>query len=251
MRLDVRVSNPQEFVLLASRAEDEVADQEYQQFVRFMGIPAARLRRVRLDAGPMPELDLDAVAGIVVGGSPFTSSDPDSSKSDVQRRVEREIGELLVTVCERDVPFLGACYGVGTLGVHLGGVVDTTYGEPVSAVPVTLTDEGRADPLCVGLPATFEAYVGHKEALRECPPGAVVLASSPTCPVQMLRYRQNVYATQFHPELDAEGIVTRLLAYRHAGYYDPAQADAVVASVRAANALHPPSLLRRFALRYG
>lgn len=240
-----------EFVLLASRAQDSVADEEYEAFCRFMQLPPQRLRRIRLERDPLPDLDLDAIAGIVVGGSPFTSSDPVESKSEVQLKVEREIDDLLVTVCDRDLPFLGACYGVGTLGVHLGGVVDTTYGEPAGAVPVTLTAEGVADPLLAGLPSTFEAYVGHKEALRAVPPDCVLLASSPTSPVQMLRYRSNVYATQFHPELDAEGIVSRLLAYKHEGYFDPAEVDEVVERVRQANVVHTGAILRRFAELYG
>ena len=240
-----------EFVLLASRAQDSVADEEYAAFCRFMGLPPARLRRIRLEREPMPQLDLDSIAGIVVGGSPFTSSDPRETKSAVQLRVEREIDDLLVEVCDRDTPFLGACYGVGTLGVHLGGIVDTTYGEPAGAVPVTLTAQGEADPLLVGVPPTFEAYVGHKEALQAPPPGTVLLASSPTSPVQMLRYRTNIYATQFHPELDAEGIVSHLLAYRHEGYFDPGEVELVIERVRRANVVHSGTILRRFAEIYG
>lgn len=240
-----------EFVLLATRSEPEVADAEYEAFVRFMGIPRERLRRVRLESAPMPELDLGSIAGIVIGGSPFTSSDPPETKSAVQVRVEAEIAELLVDVTAHDVPFLGACYGVGTLGTFLGGVVDTTYSEPVSAVPITLTEAGEADPLLAGMPSPFEAYVGHKEALRHVPPGCTLLASSPLAPVQMMRYGSNVYATQFHPELDAEGIVERLLAYRHHGYYHPDEVDDVVARVRAADVGHASRILARFAQLYG
>lgn len=240
-----------EFVLLASRSEDAVADAEYAAFLRFMDLPPQRLRRVRLEAEAMPNLDLDTIAGIVIGGSPFTSSDDPATKSAVQLRVEAEIAELLTEVCARDLPFLGACYGVGTLGTFLGGVVDTTFGEPVGAVPVTLTEAGRADPLLRGLPSTFDAYVGHKEALQAPPPGCVLLASSPTAPVQMMRWGRNVYATQFHPELDAAGIVDRLLAYRYAGYYDPSEADAVVARVRAATVSEPWRVLANFAELYG
>lgn len=240
-----------EFVLLATRSDDDVANAEYQAFVRFMGIGPDRLRRVRLEREPMPDLDLSTIAGIVVGGSPFTSSDPPQSKSPVQVRVEGEIAGLLAEVTARDVPFFGACYGVGTLGTYLGGAVDRTYSEPVGAVPVTLTAEGKADPLLAGMPETFDAYVGHKEALREVPPGCVLLASSPLAPVQMMRFGRNVYATQFHPELDEDGIVERLIAYRHHGYYDPDELDDVVARVRAADVRFPSLLLARFAELYG
>ena len=183
------------FLLLATRAEDEAADDEYAAMLRAGGLDEPGLRRIRLEAAPMPPLDLDRYAGIVLGGGPFDSSDAEDAKSPTQRRVEAELRGLLDEVVARDFPFLGACYGVGTLGVHQGGVVDGTYGEPVGAVDVTLTDAGVADPLLAGVPATFGAFVGHKEALRATPPGAVLLASSPTCPVQMFRVRTHVYAS--------------------------------------------------------
>ena len=51
------------FVLLASRQQDAVADEEYGEFCRFMDLPPERLRRIRLERGPMPQLDLDEIAG--------------------------------------------------------------------------------------------------------------------------------------------------------------------------------------------
>src|SRR3954471_9769376 len=104
-----------------------------------------------MEAGPLPELDLDDYAGVFVGGGPFNSSDPAEDKSGVPQRVERERASLLDEIVARDFPFFGACYGVGTLGVHQGGVIDRTYAEPVSAVRVQLTREGRAAPVLAGM----------------------------------------------------------------------------------------------------
>lgn len=238
------------FVLLATRPEDRAADDEYEAMLRFGGLAPGELRRVRLEAEPMPAIDLDEVSGIIVGGSPFTTSVPEDAESPVQRRVEAELGDLVRRVLAADVPFLGACYGVGTLGVVAGGVVDATYAEPVGAVPVTLTDAGRADPVFAGLPDTFDAFVGHKEALRVPPPGAVVLATSPACPVQAFRIKDNLYATQFHPELDVPGIVTRIDVYRHAGYFAPEEVEALSAEVARAAVDAPPLVLRSFVERY-
>jgi len=78
----------------------------------------------------MPLIDLDDYSGVIVGGGPFNSSDPESSKSATQRRVEQEIATLLDAVVDRDFPFLGACYGVGTLGVHQGGIIDPPTASP-------------------------------------------------------------------------------------------------------------------------
>ncbi|MDF2920947.1 MAG: glutamine amidotransferase [Microbacterium sp.] len=200
------------FVLLATRAEDVPADEEYELFLRHTGLEPASLRRVRLEAGPMPDIDLDDVSGIFVGGGPFNASDPWEQKSAVQRRVEAEFSDLLARVVTQDAPFLGACYGIGTVGAFLGATIDRRFGEPISVVDVELTGAGRLDPLLAGMPQTFAAFVGHKEAISELPPRAVLLASSAGCPVQMFRVGENVYATQFHPELDLEGITTRIHA---------------------------------------
>ena len=95
---------------------------------------------------------------------------------------------LLDEVVARDFPFLGACYGIGTLGAHQGATIDRTYPEPISVVPVTLTEAGGIRPA----PRRDAARPSRRSSAtrrrsRCCPPSAVLLASSPTCPVQMFR----------------------------------------------------------------
>jgi GMP synthase (glutamine-hydrolysing) len=115
---------------------------------------------------------------------------------------------------------------------------------------MTLTDEGRDEPLTSVLPAAFEAFVGHKEAVRELPAHATLLASSPACPVQAFRIGQHVYATQFHPELDVHGLCLRIETYRYAGYFEPDEMEALQAMARRAHVHDPPKLLQRFVELY-
>ena len=238
------------FLLLASRAEDTAAEDEYRAYLRYCGLQPEQLQRIRMEAAPLPALELSDYSGVIVGGSPFTSSDPAEHKSATQHRVERELAGLLDRVVAEDFPFLGACYGVGTLGSHLGAPIDGTYAEPISVVDVSLTDAGRADPLLVGMPDTFPAFVGHKEAIAALPAAATLLASSATCPVQMFRVGDNVYATQFHPELDVDGIVTRIHAYASYGYFAPDELDLTLAAVRRAPVTDTGRILRTFVERY-
>jgi GMP synthase (glutamine-hydrolysing) len=238
------------FLLLATRADDLAADEEYAAFLRFGGLEESQLVRHRLEKTPLGEVDLEAWSGLVLGGSPFNTSDSPHSKPPVQVRVERELGALLDEVIARDFPFLGACYGVGTLGVHQGGVVDTSHPEPVAPTEVVLTEAGRQDPLLGVLPESFEAFVGHKEAVSRLPDHAVLLASSAACPVQAFRVGRNVYATQFHPELDVPGIQTRIDIYKHAGYFPPDAAEGLKAAAAASSVVHPPALVRRFVELY-
>ena len=238
------------FLLLASRAEDAAAEDEYAAYLRYGGLEPRELHRIRLEAAPLPALDLSRFSGVIVGGSPFTSSDPPEQKTPVQHRVESELAGLLDELVARDFPFLGACYGVGTLGRHQGAVIDRTYGEPLGGVEIQLTEEGLADPVLKGMPASFTAFTGHKEACTSLPPHAVLLATSAACPVQMFRIGRNMYATQFHPELDADGLITRIDIYRNAGYFPPESAEELMDNARRFTVTEPMNILRNFVARY-
>jgi GMP synthase (glutamine-hydrolysing) len=236
----------QPFLLLSIRAEDAAADDEYAAMMRFSGLDERSLPRIRMNCEPLGSVDLDEWSGIILGGGPYNVSDPPAGQSSEQRRVESDLQALLGEVVARDFPFLGCCYGIGVLGTQIGATVDRTYTEPIGSVPVSLTAAGRADPLLAGLPEVFEAFVGHKEAVRALPSDAVVLAMSPQCPVQAFRVGRHVYATQFHPELDVAGICTRIDVYKNYGYFAPEAADTLKESVRRSHVMHPPEILRRF-----
>lgn len=238
------------FVLLATRAEDLPADEEYALFLRYTGLSESELIRVRLEAEPMPPLVLDDLSGIFVGGGPFNASDPAEKKSAVQQRVEAEFATLLDDVVARDFPFFGACYGIGTLGAHQGAELDDTYREPISVVEIDLTPDGCHDPLLAGLPGRFAAFVGHKEAISRLPASATLLASGDACPVQMFRVGANVYATQFHPELDVDGITTRIHAYADHGYFAADELQLTLDAVRRLPVAHTGRILRAFVERY-
>ena len=238
------------FLLLSIRGEDEAADDEYQAMMRFTGLGEAGLRRVRLTHRPLGEVELGHWSGIILGGGPYNVSDDPDTKSETQRRVEAELARLLAEVIADDFPFLGCCYGVGTVGTAVGAVVDRAHSEPVGAVTVDLTDAGRDDPLFAGLPDSFEAFGGHKEAASQLPRHVIRLASSPACPVQAFRVGANVYATQFHPELDVEGICTRIDVYKDHGYFAPETAESLKADARQRDVRHPTVIMSRFAQRY-
>lgn len=238
------------FLIFQLRPEDEAADSEFDAILRHGGLARDEVQRVRLEREPFPEVDPAAYSAIVVGGSPFEISTPDDEKGPTQRRIERGFMRLLDRVVRDDFPFLGACSGNGLLGAYCGVPMSGRYAEPVGGIDVTLTDAGRADPLLRGFPERFRALAGHKEACDGVPPGAVLLASSETCPVQMFRVGRNVYATQFHPEGDPEGFRIRIDVYRDHGYFPPERADELMAAVADERTPVPQALLRRFVERY-
>ncbi|MCL2091654.1 MAG: glutamine amidotransferase [Micrococcales bacterium] len=233
------------FLFLGIRAEDVAADDEYAAFLRSAGLTEAQLHRVRLEAGPLGDVDLEAYSGVLLGGGSFCVSDPTDTKSAVQLRVEADLDRLLKDVLAADVPFLGCCYGIGTLGRHIGAVVDRTYPEPVSGVQVRVTPDGAADPVFAATGPRFYAFTGHKEAVTTLPPEAVLLATGDGAPVQAFRVGR-AYATQFHPELDLAGLELRMRTYAQYGYFAPEELDDLLAAAAVSGVDALPPVLRRF-----
>ena len=86
------------FLLLAIRAEDAAADNEYDSFLSLSGLGEGGLRRVRLEQRALGSVDLDDWSGILVGGGPFNYSDPEELKTPVQRRVEADLAGLYTRI---------------------------------------------------------------------------------------------------------------------------------------------------------
>ena len=240
------------FLILQLRPETPASDSEFAAFLEKGRLAPQDVRRVRLDQEPLPcDLDLDDLSGVIVGGGPGCVSDPPEAKSDVEARIEAAVLSLMPEITRRDFPFLGCCYGIGILGAHLDGDVSKDrFGEPVGTSSCRVTEAGRQDALLRDVSDTFDAFVGHKEAMQSLPDACVHLVASDACPFQMVRHGRNVYATQFHPEADADGFETRIHIYKDRGYFAPEQANDLIAMCRAADVHAPETILRNFVARY-
>ncbi|MCL2803716.1 MAG: glutamine amidotransferase [Micrococcales bacterium] len=216
------------FLLLSSRAHDPAAAGEYNQVLRVGALEPNQLDWRRLESEPLADVDLVQYSGVLLGGSDFCASD--RIKTELQQRVEADLGRVLDQVIDQDFPLLGMCYGIGMLASHLGGQVDREHGEPVGAALVSLTDAGVAEPLLAGSPRQFWAFVGHKEAANGPPPGATVLATGQYCPIQLFRVGRNVYASQYHPEINAFDLAERIHIYQHSGYFRPDEVEPLIAA---------------------
>ncbi|WP_425235662.1 glutamine amidotransferase [Ulvibacterium sp.] len=236
-------------LILQMRPEDEAADSEFRAILRVGELGPDEVHRVRLEQG-IPEIEMDKYYAIIAGGSPYDVSMDQKEKSQVQKEIEIFYDKLFDRVVPADVPFFGACSGNGLLGKYCGARISKKYSEPIGSIDVSLTEEGAKDPLLKGLARTFSALVGHKEACDDIPPGAVLLGTSEPCPVQMFRVKKNIYATQFHPEADANEFVLRIRTYKDHGYFAPEEANGLITSIRKTNTPIAMEILRRFVERY-
>ena len=240
------------FLILQLRPETDASDAEYASILDKTGLTPAQTHRIRLDCEDLPEgLDVTDYAGVIVGGGPGCVSDHPSTKSTLDAKIEGAVMGLMPQITAQDHPFMGCCYGLGVLAAHLGGDVSKArFGEPVGPSECRVTEDGASDPLTAGLSSKFDAFVGHKEAVQSLPEGCVHLVASDPCPFQMIRWGQNVYATQFHPEADAKDFEQRINIYKHHGYFPPEDAQRLIDICNAADVTQPGEILRRFVERY-
>ena len=242
------VTTHRPFLLLSTRPEDEAAAEELESFATAMRLTTGDIEQRRLEIDQLGPVDLDDYSGVLLGGSPFNNLE--LRKSELQLRVEREIGTLIAACIDRDFPVLGACYGIGAIGTVIGATLSDEFAE--EAGPVTVARTNAEDGVLGDTADTFDTLVGHKEALATLPDDSrvTVLVTGEACPTQMFRVGNNVYATQFHPELTAEALEFRLRLYAHLGYTSTETFESQISRAYDYDYTANNQILANFAARY-
>jgi len=239
------------FLIFQIRNIKEVADDEYRAILQYGQLKPEETLRVNLATDAFPEVNISDYSAIIIGGGASNVSDLESVKSKIQLQYETYLVNLMDRVIEADFPYLGACYGLGILGLQQNINVSTEkYGEKAGAATLFLTEEGKKDKLLYDFPDQFRTFLGHKESWQSCPVNAKLLVSSDDCPVHMVRIGDNVYATQFHPELDFEGVKLRAELYKDYGYFRPEEVSGIIENAKKENIIYPMKVLKRFVKSY-
>jgi GMP synthase (glutamine-hydrolysing) len=123
--------------------------------------------------------------------------------------------ETLKAIVRADRPMFCSCFGHQALAAALGGrVISDRANAELGTHLIRLTEAGVADPLFAGFPNEFTAQLGHNDRVTVLPPGALALASTGPCPIQSYRLvGQQIYATQFHPEMSHAENQERAMGY--------------------------------------
>jgi GMP synthase-like glutamine amidotransferase len=153
----------------------------------------ATIHRVELDEGDQLPHWQDFVAIVAMGGPMSVNDDAELPWLTAEKHAIAE-------AVRAGVPYWGSCLGVQLLAAALGGRVYAGTQPEVGVLPVTLTDEGQADPLFAGIPAEFLTLQWHGDTF-DVPEDGVLLASSPAFPNQAFRVGQAAYGVQFHVEV--------------------------------------------------
>lgn len=121
------------------------------------------------------------------------SGGPNSVYADEAPRCDAEILSL-------GVPVLGICYGAQLMAQLLGGKVASSA---VREYGKTLVDFQAGSRLFAGVPQKSVCWMSHTDHISDIPEGFRTIASSEACPTAAMENEtHNLYATQFHPEVE-------------------------------------------------
>ncbi len=141
---------------------------------------------------------------------------------------QKEINFIKKAVAEKKT-MLGVCLGAQLIGEALGAHFDHSPNREIGVFPVTLTPDGRQDPIFSTFPEKF--MVGHWHGdMPGLTPESKILATSEGCPRQIVRYAPNIYGFQCHFEFTPEAIdgmiqnsIHELEAYKDLPYIETAE----------------------------
>ncbi len=205
---------PSKKILLVQFRDDISQEHEAKCFQSKLGLSPELfiIKNAILDEfDALPVDALDGVAAVIFGGS----GQYDLSKNPEQLdKAIKNVTPLLTYILETDFPFFGVCFGHQLLCKTLGAKVlaDETKAESGSK-EITLTSSAKIDKLFEGISDKFVAQEGHKDSVVELPQELTLLGSSEKCENQIVRYKNNIYSMQFHPELSPDDIAYRWSLY--------------------------------------
>ncbi len=143
------------------------------------------------------KLPQDGFGGAIITGSHNMVTD----KLDWSERT----AEWLRRQVEKRTPILGICYGHQLLTDALGGVVGPNpRGREFGNQKINLNDAAKGDLLFGSLPKVFEGHCCHAQSALKLPAGAVCLGGNAHEPNHTVRFAENCWGVQFHPEFDVE-----------------------------------------------
>ena len=163
-----------------------------------------------------PETIMNEYHGIILGGSGEYYFDGGKEETDPVRKISYEIlgklRPLFSYLFKNDVPTLGICYGHQLLGAFAGAQVHYDKEQQKSrSHEIKLMVDKHDYFLFSDLPESFQAHYGHKDTLDKVPEGAVLLMNGgDQCKISALKYKNNIYTTQFHPELTMPDMMERI-----------------------------------------
>jgi GMP synthase (glutamine-hydrolysing) len=161
---------------------------------------ARRVREIgvfsEIRAWDMSEAEIRAYnpRGIILAGGPESVTEKNSPRAP----------EIVFNL---GVPVLGICYGMQTMAVQMGGVVESSNVREFGYAQVKIHSESALlkdikDDIDADANALLDVWMSHGDKVTKMPSDFKILASTPSCPIAgMYNEIKKFYGVQFHPEV--------------------------------------------------
>jgi GMP synthase-like glutamine amidotransferase len=160
---------------------------------------ALSVRGVSLDRYLVPQDGLPKDSGdlLIVMGGPMSVNDPNPWIA--------EETAFIRTALLAGTPVIGVCLGSQFMAKALGATIRPGNALEIGMTPITLTNEGKDDPVFGSCPESFDVFEWHGEVF-DLPKDCVPLAGSTIARLQAFRYGARAYGLLFHLEMEENGI---------------------------------------------
>jgi GMP synthase (glutamine-hydrolysing) len=126
-------------------------------------------------------------SGIILSGGPASVYEENAPKA-------------IAEIFELGLPILGICYGGQFIAQTFGGKVTRASSREYGRIELDMNSDSG---LFTGIDKSTKCWMSHTDYIEQLPEGFEVTASSDTCPVAAMENKErNIYAVQFHPEVE-------------------------------------------------
>lgn len=137
---------------------------------------------------PVDELEKEKLDGLVLSGG--------AARVGLDGRLGA-VGDYLDRL---DMPIMGVCAGHQYMAKHFGG--QAAPGKGTAEFGMVEVDVLEPDDILRDVPGKTVVWASHHDEVSVLPPGFKILASSPACPVQVMRHEKRpLFGLSFHPEV--------------------------------------------------
>ncbi|MEH8076212.1 glutamine-hydrolyzing GMP synthase [Gallibacterium anatis] len=132
--------------------------------------------------------------GIILSGGPESTTEAGSPRAPEY-------------VFKAGVPVLGICYGMQTMAMQLGGLVEPSNEREFGYASVEVVTQDKlfanlADAHSAQGNALLDVWMSHGDKVTQLPPHFQITGTTPTCPIAaMSDEKRHFYGVQFHPEV--------------------------------------------------
>ncbi|KGQ31627.1 GMP synthase [Gallibacterium genomosp. 2] len=132
--------------------------------------------------------------GIILSGGPESTTEAGSPRAPEY-------------VFKAGVPVLGICYGMQTMAMQLGGLVEPSNEREFGYASVEVVTQDKlfanlADAHSAQGNALLDVWMSHGDKVTQLPPHFQITGTTPTCPIAaMSDESRHFYGVQFHPEV--------------------------------------------------